>query len=222
MAGSFDTAVIGREAERFQGEPSRGVELARAMLVMNGQRLDGFARQHRRARTEVQNLPPGYGGLIVATGAAEEDRGRPQRLANRFGVLGQHHRGVVAGGRGSRLACEIEHSPEPESFAARAGRRWAFCQQMRESCGHERQRQDIETVVLEDAGERTGIAGPHEVEVAARNLEAGHVPLAHVAEQRTLERRETTRRFTVRPEPPRGMKHIDVWHAGERGARAAA
>ena len=79
--------------------------------------------------------------------------------------------------------------------------------------------------MLEHGLEAFGIAAPHVVEVAIRNLESLHVADAPHAEQDPFERAEPAtvgvgpgarRGWCASPEAPRHMQHVDVREASER------
>ena len=72
------------------------------------------------------------------------------------------------------------------------------------------QGEDVEPVVLEHAGHGPAVAPPHEVEVDARDLLAGHVAAPDDAEQRALQRLQPARLEARLPEPARGMEKVEV------------
>ena len=83
---------------------------------------------------------------------------------------------------------ELIEPPEADGFARRPHGRRPVLDELRRARREQRQRQQIEPVVLEHALERPRVAGADVAEVAVRNLEAGHVAFALEAAQRALQR----------------------------------
>ena len=95
---------------------------------------------------------------------------------------------------------------------------------MRPRC-HERERDQIDAIVLEHGLERIGIAAPDESEEARRDLEPGHVANAVISGEMTLEHRQpaavvvecrTRHRGPLLPQPPRRMQQVEMRHINQR------
>ncbi len=71
-----------------------------------------------------------------------------------------------------------------------------------------RQRQQIESVVLQNRGERSCVAGSDELKVARRHFKAGNIANPAMPDQLFLERPK--RAVVALPELPRRMQHVDV------------
>ena len=100
--------------------------------------------------------------------------------------------------------------------------------QVDETRGDTRERQQIEAIVLEHRHERPRVAGAHELKIARRNLEAWHVADAPGAEHLPPERDERTGLVlraraadaAIAPEAPGRMQHVDVRQARPRPLEA--
>ena len=128
---------------------------------------------------------------------------------------------------------EPPHSLEDATGREAFPRRHAACRGVRQylqsARGHQRQRQQVEPVVLEHRLEALGVAVAHEVEIAIRDLESLDVANAPHAEQHPFERAQPAavgvgpgaRRDRRRPpEAPRHVQHVHVREAVE-GRREA-
>ena len=65
-------------SHNLQRKHLRRGEIADAMLVMDGERLVGFARRARRARRDLEQTPPAGGRFVVLARAAQQGREHPQ------------------------------------------------------------------------------------------------------------------------------------------------
>ena len=81
---------------------------------------------------------------------------------------------------------------ERERFARVADGLRSVPRHVKQTRRQRRERQQIETVVLEDRGELARVAGADELKIAAGDLEARHVARAAHAENLLLERAERT------------------------------
>ena len=148
------------------------------MLVVDGQRFGGFARDRRRAAAFVEQLTPAVRGLVEAPRAPPGERQRAQRS-----ILTRRRRAreLAAARERARAPRRVEparartrgRAPAPRARRApSACPRRTRCEQPR---GQPGERQQVEPVVLEDGGERPRVARADELEVARGNLEARHV-----------------------------------------------
>ena len=187
-------------ARRAAGQP--GTSSSRASTP----RASSYARARRRERQRAATRSAAARMRAASPRPAQLDsalvrlarRGRRARRAYR-------RRPSASASRASRAPARSAAAPDGSSRAVSAG-----------------QRQQVEAVVLEHGGERPRVARAHELEVARRNLEAGHVAGPPRAEHLLLERDERTairRRHPARharaPEPPRA-------DAARRGAAGGA
>ena len=159
-------------------------------------------------------LPSSSSTRRHAISASSNWRARREMSANARSALGLDHRRArdassrrrertrrEPAGVGETLARFLQpaaaqvDAPETQRLARAARRGRALLQHLAGLRGDERQRQDVEPVVLEHALERPGVAAPHEREVAIGNLPARHVAFALEPALRAFERGQPARRL---------------------------
>src|SRR6188768_607656 len=181
---------------------------------MYGERLSSFSYEARRAVIEIQEPLPCARCRFVATQTSQQHSVRIQRVRTHT----RPHIGSSreAGQRIRRHSGSLVQPSYPERLACRCRASDAFVEQLRSACREQRERQEVEAVVLEHGAQRTGIPGVHVSEVPRGDLESRNVTLALVPEKRGLQAAETMPLVVAMPEPPRMMKHVHVRHIRKR------
>ena len=177
-----------------QGERSRAREIAHAMLVMNRERVARFARDVARAAANVEDpvasirrlrRTAGRAATAIASTRSDSTWIAGIRRGQVDGSLVRVARAATPG----RLAHRASRAPAPRADRAH---RPVPARQLRRTGRQRGQRQQVEAIVLEHRRQRTRVAGPDELKVALRNLEAGHVAVTAMPEQLPFERAEGT------------------------------
>jgi len=72
--------IVFQASQTLQRKRLRRGEIADAMLVMDRERLVGFARCARGARGDLEQTPRAVSRFVVLTRAAQQGREHPQRV----------------------------------------------------------------------------------------------------------------------------------------------
>ena len=205
--------------QTLQRKQSRGDQIPIPVLVMNRERLGRFTPDVCRAAWHVEQLPPPCRRHRRTAGPAEHPaRGRaarrhespagstPTRATDRLRMP----RSIALAAR--RIARSYASSARAGSPArsytrpsARASRSSSVdsapsATRVNSRAVSAREGQQVEPVVLEHVGQRLRVAAPHELEVARRNLEPGHVAVATCSQQLLLEGdQRAAERWIARP-----------------------
>ena len=105
------------ETKRLQRKPTRRQRIPKPMLVMNGERLDGLARDVRRAAVERENPLPRAGGISEAAEAPRHHGIRPKRFRVRNDVRRQLGAAAVCGTGEIEQRAALVQATEPERLA---------------------------------------------------------------------------------------------------------
>jgi hypothetical protein len=158
------------------------------VLVVDRQRLGGFADHRGRTGRHIQNSPPGARRVVIATQPPRCHRVRLQRFGVDQVIGGvQLRRANEAGAGQAQLSAPLVETAETERLPRAASPGRPFVEQERRTGGHAGEREEVVPVVLEDRAQRPRVTAAHVVEVARRNLEPRHVTLADEPAQRLLE-----------------------------------
>ena len=177
-------------------QPGRG-QIVHAMLVMDGERLGRFADDSRRTAADFEQRPPARCRLVMSAGPPPGDREQPERIdaqrvegaARRAAAVQRVAEGVA---RAIVVAGARVDAAERDRFARIARGFRPGARQVEQPRRQRRQRQEIAAIVLENGGQRVGVARPHEMEIAAGHLEARDVACAADTQDLALQRDERT------------------------------
>ena len=169
------------------------------------------------AVSEREHLLPGVGRIAMTTLAPHPTGEPPQRLdVDLRGTLRPIRRGMGVTGCGPIAESNTFKQPaQPQTFACvTCAHRPFFHQTQRDRC-QDREREQIEAIVLEHRAERAGVAGAHVMHVPRRDFGARNVSSPCDARERLFKHPQGTSSVTA-PESPGHREHIEVRHPGER------
>jgi hypothetical protein len=164
---------------------------------MDGERLGRFTDDGRGTAANLEQRPPARGRLVMPAGPTSDSREQPeridpQRVEGAAGRAAAVQRVVEGIARPIVVAGARIDAAERDRFARIARSFRPAARQVEQPCRQRRQRQEIAAIVLENGGQRIGVARPHEMEIAAGHLEARDVSGAADTQDLALQRDERT------------------------------
>ncbi len=169
------------------------------MLVVDGERLQRFARGIPRAEWDIQQLAPACRRIVVPTGTPRGTRERAERIDSNRGRLRLLHRTAHGHRALERLdsailqSAALIHASERQRFVRVTCLSGTIAQELQQARRQAGQRQQVESVVLEHGAKRTRIAGSEKLKVARGNLEPRYIADAVRPKDLLLEGKERAR-----------------------------
>jgi hypothetical protein len=166
------------------------------MLVVDGECLQRFARRIPWAEWDIQQLAPACRRVVVPPGTPRcTCEGAERVYSNRCRLrllhqAGHRHRALECLDRAILQSAALIHASERQRLVRVACLSGTIAQELQQTRRQAGQRQQVESVVLENCAKRTCIAGSEKLKVARGNLEPRYIADAVRAKDLLFERNE--------------------------------